>query len=102
MFKRLVSKLGWSVHRWPPNAFDGMWDQLKILSRMGFRPDLIIDCGANIGQWTNTALSVFPKAMLHAIEPQAGCGEFLHAIAHSRPNVTIHRTAVTDRPLAIM
>jgi FkbM family methyltransferase len=44
------------------------------LQRLGFKPELIIDIGANRGNWTRTALRYFPDALYILFEPQ---GELL-------------------------
>ena len=38
----------------------------------GFVPRAIIDVGANQGDWTKMALSVFPSARVIMIEPEIG------------------------------
>jgi len=43
--------------------------RLIELRERGFNPTNIIDVGANVGQWFNTARWVFPKATILSIEP---------------------------------
>jgi len=40
------------------------------LRRFGFSPRLVLDIGANHGNWTRTALQYFPQAQYVLIEPQ--------------------------------
>jgi len=39
-----------------------MEDALRLLHRSGFRPRVVIDCGANCGQWFEVASNVFADA----------------------------------------
>src|SRR5215472_10023038 len=43
---------------------------LEDLRARGFAPRGIIDVGANKGEWTRLALSIFPKTPVLMIEPQ--------------------------------
>jgi hypothetical protein len=65
--------VGYSLHRWPTNRFDGMQDALLLLRRSGYSPGVIIDAGANVGNWTRMAHSVFHDATIHLVEPQPAC-----------------------------
>ena len=47
-----------------------MADSLELLRRAGYRPGVVIDCGANTGQWARLASAVFPESEYHLIEPQ--------------------------------
>jgi FkbM family methyltransferase len=42
---------------------------LEDIQARGFRPKVIVDIGANEGDWTRVALSVFPAAHLEMFEP---------------------------------
>jgi len=42
----------------------------STLKRFGFSPRLVLDIGANHGNWTRTALKYFPQAQYVLIEPQ--------------------------------
>lgn len=42
----------------------------STLQRFGFSPRLVLDIGANHGNWTRTALKYFPEALYVLIEPQ--------------------------------
>jgi len=90
-------RLGYTVHRWPSNRFDGMRDALSLLCSAGYRPRIVIDAGAHTGAWTRLARSVFPGvAAFHLIEPQLGCHAALEALTRQSANVTLHRVAVTE------
>jgi FkbM family methyltransferase len=79
----------------PANRFDAMCDSLQTIARAGFEPTIVIDAGANTGQWAQKASAVFPGASLHLIEPQAACQAELRAFASTRGSVEIHQTAIT-------
>ena len=71
-----------------------MDETLATLERRGFSPTLVIDVGANVGQWADRAAAAFPAARFHLIEPQAGCQP---ALARFRaPRFQVHPTAVTS------
>src|SRR4051812_36011540 len=72
-----------------------MDDGIELLYRAGFRPDVVIDVGANRGVWTAVARTFFPDATYHLVEPQHGCVQVLHALASRTPNVHVHGTAAT-------
>ena len=72
-----------------------MPDALELLRRAGFQPDVIIDVGANRGQWTLMAREYFPEATYHLVEPQPGCVPVLREIASKARRVYVHGTAVT-------
>jgi FkbM family methyltransferase len=93
--KALARRFGVIVHRWPATRFDAMDDALELLGRAGFAPDAIIDVGANRGEWTQKARTVFPQATFHLIEPQRGCAASLQALAAIYPNIHTYTTAVT-------
>ncbi len=57
----------------------------------GFAPRLIVDIGANSGEWTRTALSVWPKARAILVEPNA-----LHANALRTLAGALNATVSTD------
>lgn len=90
-----LSRLGYSVHRWPVNRFDGMRDALRLLRQMGYAPRVIIDCGANVGRWTRMAREVFPGALVHLVEPQPACADVLEPFVRRLGRAQLHAVAVT-------
>lgn len=64
-----------------------------MLARRGYAPRVVIDAGANVGNWTTLAAGIFPDAQFHLIEPQPSCHEALGRLAIGRCEV--HRVAVT-------
>jgi FkbM family methyltransferase len=99
LWKRLLSgalgRVGYRVARVPGNRFDAMVETLAQLARRGYRPRLIIDGGANFGQWATRARAAFPEAALHLVEPQPACAGVLEEIVRSDGNTTLHACAIT-------
>ncbi len=95
LLKRWIHRLGLVVQRWPATRFDATDDALVLLRRAGFQPDVVIDVGANRGQWTSMARETFPDATYHLVEPQHGCQPFLKQVAGCSPRIHIHAAAVT-------
>jgi len=98
--RRVFEAAGLSVHRWPANRFDGMRDTLVLLRQRRFAPKVVIDCGANVGQWSRLALSVFPEAAFHLIEPQPACAAPLRELAGQAGRARVHSLAVTEPGVA--
>lgn len=90
-----LGRLGCTLHRWPANRFDGMRDALLLLRQMGYTPRVIIDCGANVGQWTRMARAVFPEANVHLVEPQPACADALEPLARRIGRAQVHAVAVS-------
>jgi FkbM family methyltransferase len=79
----------------PPNRFDAMEAALASLAARGFRPAVVIDAGANVGAWTRTALSIFPDAQYHLIEPQPPLQAPLERLRRDHPNIHLYPVALT-------
>ena len=75
------------------HRFDATRTVLRQMADRGYAPRIVIDCGANRGQWTDVASSVFPDAGFHLVEPQRGCHDALRRFPP--PRFTVHRVAVT-------
>ena len=97
LLKRLGRRAGYRIERWrPANRFNAMGYTLEQLRLGGFRPGIIIDAGANVGNWTRMALEVFPEAALHLVEPQPACQPALERLARASSAVTVHPVALTE------
>ena len=93
--QRAFAACGLHLTRLPENRFDAMPGVLRRLAREGFAPTMIIDAGANLGQWARTASGVFPAVPLHLIEPQPACRPALEAFAAERGSADVHGAVVT-------
>src|SRR5262245_18344845 len=94
--RAMLESRGWVVHRWPTTRFDGMRQSLELLRARGYLPQVVIDCGANTGQWFQLAESIFPDAVYHVNEPQPKCLEALESLRASRRHMIVHPTVVTE------
>ena len=54
---------------------------LRALAANGVAPGLIVDVGANRGEWTRMALSVWPRARAIMVEPNARHADALRTLA---------------------
>lgn len=95
LVKRAFERAGLVVRRAPANRFEAMETSLQQLRAGGYRPRVVIDCGANCGQWFGLASSVFPEAEFHVIEPQEECWATLEAAAARRGRTSVHKVAAT-------
>jgi FkbM family methyltransferase len=77
-----------------PDALDANLDMLP--SWVDPRSGVIVDIGANEGNWTSQVLRVFPEADVIAAEPGSEPRAILEARFAGRRNVTIDRRAVSD------
>jgi len=91
----IVERAGYVVHRAPSHRFDAMETALKQMHQGGYRPRVVIDCGANTGQWFGIAASIFTESEFHLIEAQSECWPALDDVAAKRGRTLVHRTAVT-------
>lgn len=96
--RRVLELVGYSAHRWSTNRFDGMQDALLLLWRFGYSPGVIVDAGANVGNWTRLGRSVFHDATTHLVEPQPACREVLDDPSRCTPTLTVHPGALAEQP----
>jgi FkbM family methyltransferase len=97
LLKRLLEQIGLRVSRTGAyNRFDALEDVLGRLQRMGFRPKMVVDGGANVGAWTRKAKKYFPEAEFHLVEMQADCVESLRLFAAGDPKIVIHHAALVE------
>src|SRR3989442_9090458 len=93
--KRWIGRFGLVMQRWPATRFDATDEALVLLRRTGFQPDVVIDVGANRGQWTAMARETFPDATYHLVEPQHGCRPVLKQLASGSSRIHVHPAVVT-------
>lgn len=55
---------------------------------------VVVDAGANVGDWTLAALEAFPQAQIHAIEPSVAADRLANRANTER--VSIHRLAFSN------
>lgn len=96
LVQKLLGKCGYAIRRTgtlqggnpgsatrPIGACDLFLEDLRARR---FKPRGIIDVGANRGNWTRMALSVFPRTPVLMIEPQDEMEIFLSELAATTPN----------------
>lgn len=82
IIKSLLNKTPYRIVRGHKgNRFQAIGDTLHSVRARGFRPQVIIDGGANVGDFSREMLRMFPEARIHAFEPQPGCAAPLAALA---------------------
>jgi FkbM family methyltransferase len=97
LVQRALRHAGYRVERWrPASRFNAMDETLELLRHRGFAPRVIVDGGANRGQWAQLALAAFPDARLHLIEPQPRCRPALEQLVAGCPLATLHAVALSE------
>lgn len=95
--ERALHRLGYRIIRLRPlNRFDAMFESLTLLGERGYAPRLVIDGGANVGNWSRQAIFIFPEAHFHLIEPQPACWPALEQMAERSDRVSVHPFALTE------
>lgn len=81
IIKSLLQKTPYKVvRRSRENRFSAIDQSLISLRQRGFDPPLILDGGANVGEFSRLAFRLFPRSTIHAVEPQPGCAEALQSL----------------------
>ena len=80
----------------PPNRFNAMGEALTTRKELGYAPKIVIDGGANMGQWTRMARRIFSNAEIHMVEPQPACARVLKNLVSRDPNLRFHPVALTE------
>jgi FkbM family methyltransferase len=97
LVQRTLARLGYRIGRLrAANRFDAIGETLFRLRDSGFEPRVVIDVGANRGQWLNLARRVFPRAALRIIEPQPACAPALRALLAGLPDAELYTVAATS------
>ncbi len=94
--RRLLSATGYEIYRRPhlpkgTDAFESIrshWPQ--------WRPRVIFDVGANVGQTVGRLRSLFPAATIHSFEPVPSTFAELQASTQGYANVQCHAFALAD------
>lgn len=93
--KTILRSCGYCLARIPQSRFNALSDTLLTLKSFGYAPKVIIDAGANIGEWSKTVHEIFPDSKYHLIEPQPGCQSALRSLS-KKINATVHETVLTE------
>ncbi len=71
---------------------------LRSVTAYGFRPRVIVDGGANTGDWSREVRTIFPDAKLVMIEAQADLEVVLNDWAKLDGNAVVVSCALSSRP----
>ncbi len=94
--RRIARRCGYRITRWQPGVrAQAMEEALAVVKSMGLHPKVIIDGGANLGQWARSIHPLFPTARWHLIEPQPACHSELERFAAKQRDMALHRVALT-------
>jgi FkbM family methyltransferase len=85
-----------ALFAWPKFSLSS-YRILSALKRQGIKPKMIIDVGANVGQFAVAASKLFPGVIVHAFEPNPDCIMTFQKNISSLPNVTVYPFALGDR-----
>lgn len=79
------------------NRFQAIEETLMAFKGRGFLPNVVLDGGANVGDFARMARLVFGvHAEIHLFEPQPACQPSLQVLA-AQPNFTVHAVAIGAR-----
>lgn len=79
------------------NRFSAVEECLASLAARGYAPRLVVDGGANVGDFTRAASAIFPAARVAMIEPQPACQQALAGLA-ADPRYTLYPVALGRAP----
>ena len=68
------------------------------MNKLGLRPDIVVDLGAAQGTWTEKALTIWPNAQYHLVEPLAEQVAFVKPLQEKHPNITVHLAVAGEAP----
>ncbi len=102
LIKHLAASIGLRVtRRGLANRFQAIDECLNRMKESGYDPRVVIDGGANVGQFYSLSKRVFSRAHYHLIEPQPACAERLLRLVAKRPAVTeFHKVGITEPGVA--
>lgn len=95
LLKRIIGLTPYRVTRARDlNRFQAIDETLALIARRGFAPRVVIDGGANVGDFARLARRVFgAKPEIHLFEPQPACRSSLESLARD-PCVHLHPIAL--------
>lgn len=92
--RRMLGRMGYELCNLSPGpksrsrALGGLPLFLRDVERRGFSPNVILDVGANRGEWATEAARVFPSARFVLVEPQREMAPHLEAFCKRDPAST--------------
>ena len=79
--------------RWPKFSLSS-YLMVSELLKQGVRPRLVLDVGANVGQFAVASAKTFPGVRVHSFEPVPECARELQKNVSGLGNVTVHGLAL--------
>jgi FkbM family methyltransferase len=73
-----------------------MFECIKNLKILGFNPDVVIDAGAYVGDWTTTVLKIFDRSKFLMIEPQSSKEAVLNRMVKLNNNILYKQTLLGE------
>lgn len=111
LVRGVLRRLGYDIVAMPKpprsrcRALGGHEQLLTDLGARGFSPKVILDVGANRGEWATMAAPIFPEAVFILIEPQPEMHESLTRFVQGHPGSVLHPVAAgsedTTLPMTI-
>jgi FkbM family methyltransferase len=99
LVKRLAASLGVRITRQSAvNRFDAVDVCLLRMKALGYAPKVIIDGGANVGQFYRLVAPIFRDTHYHLIEPQPACAAAIRELAAARPETVECHSVAVSRP----
>ena len=68
----------------------------ELLGGAAERALVVLDVGANVGEWTLHALNALPNAAIHCFEPSSAAFAELSTRVGQHPRVSVHRLALSN------
>lgn len=73
-----------------------MFECIKNLKVLGFKPDVVIDAGAYVGDWTTTVSKIFDRSKFLMIEPQSSKEAILSKMVERNNNIFYKQTLLGE------
>ena len=70
---------------------------VSTLARQGIEPKVVIDVGANAGQFAIAAAKLWPRCQVHSFEPVPDSARALARNCETLPSVAVYETALGER-----
>src|SRR3989337_1943755 len=92
---KLYGILGATLDSKPILKYD-MFHHIRVLKKLGFSPDFIVDAGAYKGGWTQQVLKIYPESTFLMIEAQSSKAADLNVLTEQFKNVHLENILLGD------